>query len=440
MSSNSITAAICTIGDEILIGQIVDTNSSFIARALESHGIKVRTMLSIGDERGEILSNLSHCLACHDIVVTTGGLGPTKDDITKSVLGELSKATGTFESAEQLAVIERILSARGIEMLPANRAQATVPDSCRVIVNKLGTAPNMEFEFQPEQFGHKAVLYALPGVPHEAEGAIPDVLKSIEGKFETGRILHRTLVTFGLAESVLAEKIAQWEDNLPEFLHLAYLPNSIIGVRLRLSCYDADIAGREELLNTMFSELRDILGSYVYGEGEDTLYNILPRLLQGPPVASRQETLAVAESCTGGLISHLITSVPGCSAFYKGSVTSYANDVKASVIAVPAEIIETYGAVSRQTAEAMARGVLEALGSDYSIATTGVAGPDGGTDEKPVGTCWMAVAHRNENGEVEIFAKCHHSGSRLREVNIRRFAANALNMLRLMISQQLFID
>ena len=432
------TAAICAIGDEILIGQIVDTNSSHISRALGSIGVRVKGISSIGDDRETIISHLDNLLKNNDIVIVTGGLGPTKDDITKEALATLSGAKGYYRSQEQTAVIESILSRSGIAMLDINRAQADVPDTARVIVNKLGTAPIMEFAFDAAKYGHRALLYSMPGVPYETLAALDDVTAAIKSHFEMDEILHRTICTFGMAESVLAKTIEAWESALPDYLHLAYLPNAIYGVRLRLSLYGAHEQGRKEAMEAAVNELYALLGNYIYGEGEDTLQTVIPRLLQAPPAAAYQETISAAESCTGGLVSNLITSVPGSSAYYKGSVTSYANEVKTNLLNVSEEILEKYGAVSRECAEAMARGVSILLDTDWSVATTGIAGPTGGSDAKPVGTCWTAAAHRNPfTGEVEVVSRLVKSASASREVNMQRFASNALNLLRLFMQQKL---
>ena len=433
------TASICTIGDEILIGQIVDTNSSKISQALNRIGVKVRYMLSIGDDREEIITKLDKCLQQTDIVIVTGGLGPTKDDITKDALASLSGATGYKESPEQLAIVKRILGARHIELLDINMAQAQVPDSCEVIPNQLGTAPCMKFAFDKGRYGHSAVLYSLPGVPYEAEGLLEDILKDIKKHFTLERIIHKNIITFGVPESVLSKQIEAWEDALPEWLHLAYLPNATIGIRFRLSCYGADDESRVARMDEEIEKLKEILGTTAYGTGDDTLQSILPRLLKCPPEAAYQETISVAESCTGGHLSELITSIPGCSRYYNGSVTSYSNDVKINVLGVNPEIISNFGAVSRECAEAMARGVANLMDSDYSIATTGIAGPDGGSAEKPVGTCWIAAAHRDRStGEIEVVSKKVLSMSASRDVNIKRFAANALDLLRRFTEQQLF--
>ena len=241
-------ASVCTIGDEILIGQIVDTNSSHIARALNSLGIRVGRMTSIADDAAQIQGSLEAELRDYDVVICTGGLGPTKDDITKETLAKMSGATGWVENQQQKEIIKRILSSRGIDILDINLRQALVPDTCDVIPNQLGTAPVMVFRFPEERFGHRAVLYSLPGVPYEALGALPDVLEDIRTHFGLGAIVHRTMMTFGIAESSLAKLIEPWETALPADMHLAYLPNPVNGVKLRLSVYDADDSAEERIL------------------------------------------------------------------------------------------------------------------------------------------------------------------------------------------------
>lgn len=411
------TASICTIGDEILIGQIVDTNSSRIARELNLLGIQVRYMTSIGDDRKRILSELGACLDQSDIVIVTGGLGPTKDDITKDALRELSGARGYKESAEQMVHIERILGARGIPLIDTNRAQALVPDSCTVIPNKLGTAPCMVFSGLGKN--GSSTLYSLPGVPFEAIGLLPDVMADVRRHFALEAITHHTVVTFGIPESTLAQRIEAWEDALPENIHLAYLPNPTVGVRLRLTQFGgkADFA-------PYLSELQKILGNAIYGEGEDTLQAVIGRKLR-----AAGKTLAIAESCTGGHLSELITSVAGCSDYYKGSVTSYSNEVKIKVLDVKEETLARYGAVSEACVREMAAGALRALDTDYAVATSGIAGPGGGSAEKPVGTAWLATARRLPDGTLSLAAECVHFASS-RAVNIERFASHALDLLR----------
>ena len=418
-----IQASICTIGDEILIGQVVDTNSSRLAVALEEAGIRVTRMLSIGDDRDEILKNLRHELTVNDIVITTGGLGPTKDDITKGVLKELSGSAGYVEHAGQLAIIREILRSRGLDMLESNRAQALVPDRCEVIENHKGTAPVMVFRFPKESFG--ATLYALPGVPFEAVGAIPSVLADIRAHYPLEGILHRSIMVFGMAESALSEFIAPWEDSLPGDMHLAYLPNPLTGIRLRLSIYGGHPEEQNARVEGQIKRLKELLGDKVYADQDDTLEATVGRLLK-----ATGKTLSAAESCTGGEISHLITSVPGSSAYYLGSVTSYAISVKEKVLGVPAETIDRCGVVSGEVAAAMAEGVRRVTGSDYAVSTTGLAGPDGDAFN-PVGTVWIGVAGPRGTKTVRKIYKND------RKRNIERFAAAALDLLRLTLIEDL---
>jgi len=418
-----IQASICTIGDEILIGQVVDTNSSRIAVALEEAGIRVTRMLSIGDNRNEILNNLRNELTVNDIVITTGGLGPTKDDITKGVLAELSGSTGYVEHAGQLAIIRDILHNRGLDMLESNRAQAMVPDRCEVIPNRLGTAPIMVFRFPENSLG--ATLYALPGVPFEAVGAIPSVMEDIRAHAPLDTIHHRSLMVYGMAESALSELIAPWEDALPADMHLAYLPHPLTGIRLRLSIYGGNGEDMKARVEEQVARLKEILGNKVYSDQDDTLEATVGRLLK-----TSGKTLSVAESCTGGMISHLITSVPGSSTYYLGSVTSYAVSVKEQVLGVPADTIEKCGLVSGEVAAAMAEGVRRVTGSDFAVSTTGLAGPDGDAFN-PVGTVWIGVAGPKGTKTVKKLFKND------RKRNIERFAASALDFLRLAIIEDL---
>lgn len=414
-------ASIVTIGDEILIGQVVDTNSSRLALALEEAGIRVRRMLSIADDSESIEKTLLQELQSSDIVVTTGGLGPTKDDITKAALARLSGSRNSVEHSGQLAVIHRILQSRGLDVLPANLAQAWVPDTAEVIVNRLGTAPVMVF--REVQGG--GTLYALPGVPYEAAGAIPDVMADIRAHFPLQEILHRNVMVFGIAESALSERIAPWEDALPADMHLAYLPNPLTGVRLRLSVYGGEPEALAERVDAQLAALKQMLGSLQYAEEDTDLPTVIGRLLR-----QNGKTLAAAESCTGGEIAHLMTSIAGSSDYFLGSVTSYAISVKEKVLGVPAALIEQYGVVSAEVASAMAEGVRRVCGSDYAVATTGLAGP-GGDGQHPVGTVWIAVAGPGGTRTLT----CRYAADRKR--NIERFSAAALNFLRLQIENDL---
>lgn len=418
-------ASICTIGDEILIGQIIDTNSSRISLALEEIGVKVTRMLSFGDDRSEIIGNLTNELEHNEIVITTGGLGPTKDDITKAALAEISGSKEYVMNEPQLKVVHEILHARGLDVLDINKAQALVPDTCEVIVNKLGTAPIMVFRFPASRFGHQATLYALPGVPFEAVGAIPDIIEDIKAHESLTDIFHKCVMVFGLAESALSKLIEPWEDSLPEDMHLAYLPNPLTGVRLRLSIYGGRREDEEKRIDEQFALLKPILGDRIYSYKDDTLESAIGAIFRGSG-----KTLSVAESCTGGKISSLITSVPGSSEYYLGSVTSYAIPIKEKILGVPEAVINEYGVVSSEVAAAMAEGVRKVTGSDYAVATTGLAGP-GGDERNPVGTVWIGVAGPHGTKTVTKVYKND------RKRNIERFAAAALNELRLFVIKDL---
>ncbi|MBE6250051.1 MAG: CinA family nicotinamide mononucleotide deamidase-related protein [Bacteroidales bacterium] len=421
-----IKASICTIGDEILIGQTVDTNSSNISRALNGIGVKVGRMVSIADSHDDIMGTLDAELGRNDIVIVTGGLGPTKDDITKKALYDLSGATSYKTDESQLEIIHHILSSRGLDLLEINLAQASVPNTCDVITNRLGTAPVMVFRFPESRYGHKATLYSLPGVPYEAIGAMEDVLGDIRQNYRSGDIYHKNIMTFGLAESALSELIEPWENSLPEHVSLAYLPDPVNGVKLRLTSYLGDRNTQEAEIAGLTASLREILGDYIYSEEEDSLAACVGRLLE-----RAGKTVSCAESCTGGTIASLFTSVPGSSAYFLGSVTSYANSVKTGVLGVPEEILDEHGAVSSETVAAMAEGVRRITGSDYAVSTSGIAGPGGGSAEKPVGTVWVGVASRSG---VETFTVRYSSD---RKRNIERFSAFTLNKLRIRLLNEL---
>lgn len=416
-----VEALVCTIGDEILIGQVVDINSSRLALALEEAGIHVKRMISIGDKRDEIASVLSDALSGHAVVITTGGLGPTKDDITKAVLGQISGSEGYVVHPGQLEMVHRILESRGLDALASNLAQAQVPDTAEVIVNRLGTAPIMVFR----NVRGGGTLYALPGVPHEAAGAIPEVVEDIRQHQPLDSILHRNIMVYGIAESALSEQIAPWEDALPADMHLAYLPNPLTGIRLRLSVYGGEAELQQKRMEIQLDRLKELLGPLVYAERDSKLETVIGEMLK-----KAGKTLSVAESCTGGEIAHLITSVPGSSAYFLGSVTSYAISVKETVLGVPAKTIESFGVVSAEVAAAMAEGCRRISGSDYAVSTTGLAGP-AGDERNPVGTVWIGVAGPRGTRTVSY---CYKND---RKRNIERFSASALNFLRLILQDEL---
>ena len=408
-------AVICTIGDEILIGEILDTNSSKIALALEEAGVAVNSMLSVGDVSKDIEETLSRELEKSSIVITTGGLGPTKDDITKASLARISGSKGYVHSDSQAAIIKDILHARGLDVLPSNMDQAMVPDTAEVIPNRLGTAPIMVFR----NVKGGGTLYSLPGVPHEAEAAIPLVIADIRAHNSLPRIIHRSCMVYGMAESALAEMLSPWESALPEGIRLAYLPSTLTGIRLRLSDYE----GREELIESEYHKLSGLLGDLKYADGISTLQESVGRILK-----EKGLTMAAAESCTGGEIAHLATSVSGASAWFLGSVTSYAVSVKEKVLGVPSSVIEEKGVVSSEVAEKMAEGAARVCGADVAVSTTGLAGPSG-DGKNPVGTVWIGVSGKKGSRSVKY---CYKND---RSRNIERFAASALNFLRLYLKE-----
>ena len=414
-----IHASICTVGDEILIGQVVDTNSARISRALGEIGVRVTHMLSIGDEHDAILGSLRAEMATHEIVISTGGLGPTRDDITKTAIAALSGSDGSYLHEGQLQIIRGLLASRGLDLLEINRNQALVPDRCEVIPNPLGTAPVLVYR------GPHSTLYCLPGVPYEAAGVLPEVIGDIRRHHELEGITHGNVMVYGWAESALSEQIAPWESALPGDMHLAYLPNPLTGIRLRLSVYGGDETRNRARIRTEFGRLKALLGHSIYAEDDDTLEHVVGQLLR-----RAGKTVSVAESCTGGEISHLLTTVPGASAYYLGSVTSYAIPVKEKLLGVPAETIGRYGVVSGEVAAAMAEGVKRLTGSDYAVSTTGLAGP-GGDASNPEGTVWIGVSGPNAT------LTSRHQFKNDRKRNIERFAATALDCLRQLIEKDL---
>lgn len=403
---------IITIGDEILIGQIVDTNSAWMSQRLGEIGASVRRKYSVGDVASEIRGAIVESLSVADVVITTGGLGPTKDDITKRVLAEMFEAE-LVRDEDTYARVERMMALRGIEFNELNKAQALVPEGCRVLPNHKGTAPGMWFEREGR------VVVCLPGVPFEMEALMTEsVLPLLQERFNLSAVVHRTAITFGLAESMLAERIAAWESALPEFLHLAYLP-SPSQLRLRLSAYDVEREVAERAIDEQFELLMPLLGDLFVGWDGATVQSAVAEML-----IAKGQTLAAAESCTGGALSAKFTAMNGASTYFMGGVVSYSNEVKNRVLGVRAEDLETYGAVSEPVARQMAEGVRRVCGTTWGVSTTGIAGPTGGTPDKPVGTVWMAVA--GPNGTKAL---CLNHG-RLRAQNIEKAAAAAINMLR----------
>ena len=381
------TAEIITIGDEILIGQIVDTNSTYIATELNKNGIKVRKITSIQDNAEEIVKAVEEAQNKSEIIIITGGLGPTNDDITKKTLTRFFNSQLVMHQPT-LEFIEQRFAKRGIAMSDLNRKQAEVPQCCTVIPNENGTAPGMWFENIVMVNGkpHLKTIVSMPGVPAEMRLMLPKIIKELKQMLPLPQIFHKTMLTYGIPESALAEKIENWENALPQDMSLAYLPNIETGVKLRLSLYSSDNNGGN-LIDKQFAQLHQLLGNSIYGYEPDSLEAVVGKLLM-----EKGATMATAESCTGGRIAHKITSVPGSSEYFKGGVVAYSNEVKANILGVNIHDIEKYGAVSSEVAQQMAEGARKILNADYAIATTGVAGPTGGTKEKPVGLCWFGIA------------------------------------------------
>lgn len=405
-------ATIITIGDEILIGQIVDTNSVSIARHLNSIGIALVEKISIGDNAEEITSTIKRAMSRSEVIITTGGLGPTKDDITKHTLARLFKSELIYHAAEA-EHIEALLARRGIAFNELNRSQALVPKCCTVLHNAHGTAPGMWFDTEGG-----GTLISLPGVPFEMEHLMEEeVIPRLKARYKMQDIVHRTLITRGIAESILAERIAPWEEALPDYLHLAYLPSPNI-VRLRLSAYDVAREQAEREIIAEFGKLEALLGDNIVGwEGATVEQRVHEMLL------ARGRSLAVAESCTGGTIASKFTAQAGASQYFRGGVVAYSNDAKREVLGVRSEDIECFGAVSEVVALEMAEGARRVMGADYAIATTGIAGPSGGSKHKPIGTVWMAIATPRGS-----YAMMRNSGTDRSQI-ISRASAYAIEML-----------
>ncbi|MFI3279353.1 MAG: competence/damage-inducible protein A [Rikenellaceae bacterium] len=405
-------SSIITIGDEILIGQIVDTNSAYISKSLSSIGFRISEKISIGDSAEQISSTLETALKNHDLVVVTGGLGPTKDDITKQTIASIFNCQMVHHE-EVTEHIKGILEKRGIEFNSLNQSQAMLPEACTPIFNLHGTAPGMWFE----RDGH--VLISLPGVPFEMKQLMDNqVTPRLKSHFTLRENVHRTMITSGLAESILAETIEKWEDALPHYIKLAYLP-SFGRVRLRLSAYQIESSDVREEINAAFTALEKIIPEYVVGYESASIEELVHEKL----IASEQ-TLAVAESCTGGNIAAKFTALAGASAYFECGVVSYSNQAKESILGVNHSTLAEYGAVSEQVALEMALGVQKISGADFAIATTGIAGPTGGSDEKPIGTVWFGVAT-----PTKAFAVHVHCGSERSQV-IGRATATAISLLK----------
>lgn len=412
------TCSIITIGDELLIGQTIDTNSSWMAQQLNAIGVQVINRISVGDNREAIWKALDDSISDASVVLITGGLGPTADDITKPLLCDYFEGK-MIVNKEVLAHVTYIFTEiLKRPLLERNLKQAEVPDNCTVLLNKRGTAPGMWFEKNDPASPYKKIIVSMPGVPHEMTGLMRDEviprLKALSNEFE---IHHRTLLTAGAGESFIAERLQRWESTLPHPIKLAYLPNYGM-VRLRLTVMGNKDAGLESLIDTKFKELQELLNDIVVIAEDAPLEKALGDLL-----LQKNKTIATAESCSGGYIAHLLTSIAGSSAYYKGSVVAYDYSIKEKLLGVSQATLLQHGAVSKETVSEMLNGLLACTEADFGIAVSGIMGPAGGTEEKPVGTVWVAVGTAEKH-------QTHNFHFRFdRQRNIQLTAANAMLLM-----------
>jgi nicotinamide-nucleotide amidase len=409
----TITAELLTIGDEILYGQIVDTNSQWMGAALSDAGIKVIRKTSVGDVESEILTAFAEAEARADVTLITGGLGPTNDDLTKPCLAIYFNCSLKINE-EALSEVTEFFKSRGRELTEINRQQAALPECCEKVTNQMGTAPGMWFE------RNKKVFVSMPGVPHEMKRMMTDlVIPKLKQTFDTPVIHHQIIRTAGIGESFLAEKIADWENSLPQHIKLAYLPG-LGEVKLRLTSTGNSKESLKEEISELTTKLHTRINQFIYGYGDDPLEVVIGRTL-----VERKLTLSIAESCTGGYLSHLVTSVPGSSAYFLGSIVPYAYEIKMRQLGVKPETLEEHGAVSEETIKEMASLVRAKFNTDIGVATSGVAGPGGATSEKPVGTVWIAYSDKHHT----VTRKLQLSKDRL--INIRSASFAVLNLIRL---------
>jgi len=407
-----VRAEIITIGDEILYGQILDTNTQWISQELDKIGIKTVRKSSVGDAKEEIVRIFDEAQTRADIVFITGGLGPTKDDLTKKIMADYFGATLELHP-QALEDVTVFFQNRGRELTEINRSQAFLPSNCTFIRNIQGTAPAMWFEERG------VVWVSMPGVPFEMKGIMQqEVLPKVIKHFETPVIVHKVIKTVGIGESYLSDLIQDWENALPEHIKLAYLPSLGI-VKLRLTGFGTDESLLKKDIEHCYQNLLPIAGQFIFGFENDELESVLGELLK-----QKNATVSVAESCTGGYLGHKFTSIAGSSAYFLGGVLAYSNELKINLLQVSSSVLANQGAVSEACIQQMAQGVRQLTGSTYGLATSGIAGPDGGTKDKPVGTVWIAVAT-----PTEIFTqKLTLGGSRLQ--NIEMSTITCLNLLR----------
>jgi nicotinamide-nucleotide amidase len=411
--SNNTKVTIITIGDELLIGQVIDTNSAWMAQELNKLGMLVIKRIAVGDDWNSIWKALDNAATESNLILITGGLGPTADDITKPLLCKYF--AGKLVVNEKVLIhitdiFERILKR---PMIERNAKQAEVPDVCTVLHNSRGTAPGMLFEKEGKLF------ISMPGVPHEMKGIMTDVvLPMLPQKFAMAHVIHKTLLTEGIGESFLAERIKKWEEQLPAFIKLAYLPNYGL-VRLRLTATGNDKQLLQKTIDTAFEKLSSQLTDVLVTTLDEPMESVVAKILK-----TKNKTLSTAESCTGGFIAHTITQHEGSSNYYKGSIISYANETKMQMLFVKENTLQQYGAVSEQTVIEMVQGVLQQINTDYAIAVSGIMGPGGGSIEKPIGTVWICAGNKKNYVTHQLKLRFH------RKKNIEITCLQALNVLR----------
>jgi nicotinamide-nucleotide amidase len=412
-----VNAEIIAIGDELLYGQIMDTNSHWISQELDLMGVKVVRKTTVGDNRTDILAAFEAAEKRAHLILITGGLGPTQDDLTKPLLAEYFGCE-IIEFPEAVAAVTEFFRKRGREMTQLNILQGHLPSCCTYVPNEVGTAPGMWFEREGTYW------MSMPGVPHEMKKLMKDfVLPKLSGIFNLPVIYHKVVKTVGIGEIWLADLIKDWENSLPDHIRLAYLP-SLGHVKLRLTAFGTDKNELYQQVESQISKVIPLIDKYIYGYDDESLESAIGKLLK-----NAGKTLALAESCSGGYVSHLVTTVPGSSDYFQGSVVPYHNQFKENILGVKSETLASFGAVSEQTAMEMAEGVRRIFGSDFGLASTGIAGPDGGSEEKPVGTVWIACAGEGflETRKLQL--------TQDRMLNIQLTGVSVLNLLRICFNQ-----
>ncbi len=406
---------VVTIGDELLIGQVVDTNSAWIGQQLNLAGFRLGRITSVSDQEDEILSVLKEATQRSGVVLLTGGLGPTRDDITKTTLCKFFDTHLVFNESV-FKNIQRFLKGRVTSINGLNRDQAMVPESCTVIANAIGTAPIMWFESKGK------VVVSMPGVPHEMKRAMSqDILPRLKERYPTEIIRHKTILVYNVPEAVLAERLTAWEEGLPECIKLAYLP-APGRIRLRLTASGQEDKSLNEAINRVVKELYIVIGPHIYGEEDVSTGQLFASFF-----SSGKYSLAVAESCSGGFLAHLLTAVPGASRYFLGGVVAYSNHLKKRFLGVDDEALVKEGAVSQVVVEQMALGIQKQTGADYAIATSGIAGPEGGSDDKPVGTVWIAWA-----GPEKVVSRVFNFGSDRKRVIERTSEVSLIELMQMM--------